>query len=603
MPALAGLTALMLNLAFAPYNIWPLGFAALVPWVAMMELARTNRRAAIWGFSAGVLFWAGGLYWLWWITLGGYIALVLYMAVYWLAAAIVVKASLERRWSMTLVLPVLWVAMDLARSYAVSGFPWFQLAHTQYSKALLIQIADFAGESGVSFFVAMVNGAVADVLLAMMRRRSEQSQPGAGVPNGLLARRVWVGPAAAIIVTMSVVGYGLFRLNQQTQSLGPAVGIVQQAHRIALDRPSVSDKQNMREHLELTALLAGRGCDMVIWPETMLPHFLNPEFLAIDGDKLSQAQREELLGPGMTELRLEYSDSKLISMWQENMLAYGKAMVAASKAVDCPILAGGATLHYNADPVMPGDSWLTRNSVLLFDKDMPRPGDLYSKVQLVPFSEYVPLKKQALGLHKAIRSVVPPEMQQLDPGTEFTVFKVGPRPWRVATPICYEGVFARVNRRMVVQDGQKVVDLLANLSNDGWFVWPWGVERGSNEHYQHLAHYAFRAVENRVPVVRAVNTGISASIDSNGRIVSRLSRMVGGQRQDTMVAGAMLLGGIQQDPRQLVTGPQVLVDSRVSVYSQIGDVFGAAVSAAAIALVGYLAYRRFGQKRKGSTGE
>jgi hypothetical protein len=92
-----------------------------------------------------------------------------------------------------------------------------------------------------------------------------------------------------------------------------------------------------------------------------------------------------------------------------------------------------------------------------------------------------------------------------------------------------------------------------------------------------------------VPVVRAVNTGISASVDSCGRIRARLQR--GGQ--SVMVAGTMVLdGGEGLDESGVQHGPLVLVDSRRSVYSRAGDVFAMLVSAGALVLAGRLVWRR-----------
>jgi len=99
--------------------------------------------------------------------------------------------------------------------------------------------------------------------------------------------------------------------------------------------------------------------------------------------------------------------------------------------------------------------------------------------------------------------------------------------------------------------------------------------RASTEQAQHLSHYCFRAVENRVPVVRAVNTGISASIDSNGRIVAEVSR--GGQ--NTMISGTLLLDGPRGGELEYLPGhgPKVLVDQRTRCYSCVGDAFAVAV--------------------------
>ena len=85
-------------------------------------------------------------------------------------------------------------------------------------------------------------------------------------------------------------------------------------------------------------------------------------------------------------------------------------------------------------------------------------------------------------------------MEQLAPGERFRAFEFeeGGERWRVAAPICYEGTFPRVCRAMVMEEGRKTVDLLANISNDGWFVYKWmgeGSYQGSTEHSQHLVQY------------------------------------------------------------------------------------------------------------------
>jgi apolipoprotein N-acyltransferase len=173
-------------------------------------------------------------------------------------------------------------------------------------------------------------------------------------------------------------------------------------------------------------------------------------------------------------------------------------------------------------------------------------------------------------------------MEQLDPGPEITRFTLA-RPtgkWRVVCPICYEGTMSTPCRRMVYQDGRKEADIMVNLSNDGWFVWPWGdARRASTEQAQHLSHYCFRAVENRVPVVRAVNTGVSASIDSNGRIVAEVRE----NGQNTMISGTLLLDGDNGGTVEYLPGhgPKVLVDHRASWYSRVGDAFALTVVLAA----------------------
>src|SRR5262249_5231551 len=98
---------------------------------------------------------------------------------------------------------------------------------------------------------------------------------------------------------------------------------------------------------------------------------------------------------------------------------------------------------------------------------------------------------------------------ELEAGSRAVVFKAPPAPFGVV--ICYEGIFPDLFRRFV-RGGAR---LMVNMTNDAWF----GRTSGPA---QHLAMYSFRAVEHRMAVVRAANTGISAFIAPSGRIPRRM---------------------------------------------------------------------------------
>ena len=127
----------------------------------------------------------------------------------------------------------------------------------------------------------------------------------------------------------------------------------------------------------------------------------------------------------------------------------------------------------------------------------------YDKIRLAPFGEYVPFQSVLFFVDKLVEGI-----GDFEAGSRHTVFTT-PR-GRFGVLICYEDVFPDLTRRFVGEGA----DFLVNITNDAWFG-------RTSAPYQHLAMAAFRAVENRVPLVRSANTGVSAFIDIDGRIRSR----------------------------------------------------------------------------------
>jgi apolipoprotein N-acyltransferase len=594
------LTVVLLSISFAPFDVWPAAYVALAPWVMSLGSSRHGRWAVISAWGGGLVFYLLNLYWLTWITLAGYAALVAFLSLYWLAAAILVRRALGRGWPMWLVLPVVWVALEYVRSRLWSGFPWFLLAHTQYLRTRLIQVADMAGAYGVSFFVAMVNGAVVDVLcspLFVRRRRGEAR----------LSRRIVIGAPASALAGAVLLVYGQWRISQPRPQEGPTVAVVQHAYPVSLQEDYASSREIFESFVASTEQLVGEAVDLVIWPETMLPAGVNPEILQMDLEGLDHAHLRalgrQLLGTAAMEAkysdqdiraglgRLIQGDDRVYSSGQPSLREYADRIADLTQRLGCPLLAGGAAVVPREGPLYDQEYYVHRNSAMWFDGS-PLAQERYDKVQLVPFGEYVPFKLGCPALHRALRRFVPEVMDQLDPGSRDATFTLrrGSRSWRLVTPICYEGVFAPRCRELVAGRGGKSAELMVNLSNDGWFIRPGRPPRPSTELPQHLAQYCFRAVENRVPVVRAVNTGISASIDSTGAITAVVRQRVRGRWQRGMAVGTLVLDGQALPDGRYPEGhgPKILVDHRVSRYSLSDDVFAAAVCLAAGVLAAVL---------------
>jgi len=127
----------------------------------------------------------------------------------------------------------------------------------------------------------------------------------------------------------------------------------------------------------------------------------------------------------------------------------------------------------------------------------------YDKVHLVPFGEYVPLQRFLPFVHRLV-----PAAGDFSPGDR--VEPLDAPGYSAGVLICYEAIFPGLARRQVLEGA----DLLVNLTNDAWFG-------PTSAPFQHLSMSVFRAVETRRPLVRAANTGISAFVDTRGRVVRK----------------------------------------------------------------------------------
>ncbi|NWF98370.1 MAG: apolipoprotein N-acyltransferase [Nitrospirae bacterium] len=125
----------------------------------------------------------------------------------------------------------------------------------------------------------------------------------------------------------------------------------------------------------------------------------------------------------------------------------------------------------------------------------------YDKIHMVPFGEYVPLRNILFFIDKLVTGI-----GDYTPGKSY--IKAKSSSGNFAVLICYEIIFPGLVRKFFTDKG----DYIVNITNDAWF----GKTSGP---YQHFSMAVFRAIENRKPVLRAANTGISGFIDSNGRIL------------------------------------------------------------------------------------
>jgi apolipoprotein N-acyltransferase len=212
------------------------------------------------------------------------------------------------------------------------------------------------------------------------------------------------------------------------------------------------------------------------------------------------------------------------------------------------------------------------NSAFLYEPNSIIARQLYRKIHLVPFGEYIPFKDALPFLGRFLMALTPYDYDYtLDAGGEYTVFEMNEpdrlwqaqssRTYRFGVMICYEDTVPNIARKLTLDKNKnKQIDWLVNISNDGWFVRQKKEKIiPATELAQHMAISVFRAVENRVPVVRSVNTGISCYIDSLGRI------------HDNYIQGTLAKEAAARAGQRGWFVDQVLIDKRVTFFSRAGQ--------------------------------
>ena len=431
---------------------WPLLFIALVPF--FYSLTHFSGRSLFFlGFVTGLVMYGSQLYWLVNVlsTYGGlpiFLAvpalflLMSYMALYIGAAAICVRLLfLALPPVLTLLaVPLLWVGIDWFRSVFLGGFPWMDLGYGLARVPEYIQFSELFGHHSITFLIVLVN------TLAALLIRGERGS--------------FILPSVVVIVGISSAAYySHMRWQGMSEKLDHRepvmrVGIVQGNIEQQLKWSAAHEKLTVDTYLTKTSeLTEQKDVDLVVWPETALPFYLT----GYDGA------------------------GELLSRATSN----GAALLTGAPWYE--------VVDYDKQEVN------YFNSAQLFLSDATRGGSYY-KSHLVPFGEYVPLKKYMPFLEPLVVNVGDFSPGKVEDTLNYKDAKMG-------VLICFESIFPDIARRWVLQGA----NVLINVSNDAWYG-------RSSAPYHSMAMTVFRAIETRRAVVRAANTGISAFIDPLGRV-------------------------------------------------------------------------------------
>lgn len=321
-------------------------------------------------------------------------------------------------------------------------------------------------------------------------------------------RKNYPAVIVAVLVVALVLVYGFAKLHSSERAGAITVSVVQGN----IEQDKKWDPAYQAETIAVYKRLTGEALkqhpDLVIWPETATPFYFmagNPSDRVLSQD--------------------------LVEFVKQNRV---------------PLLFGSPTYE-----VKPSRQIIGRNSAFLLSGE-GRVEGRYDKIHLVPFGEYVPLKKLLFFVEKMVQAI-----GDFQGGNEYTVMTVpydeqGQRKnTTVCTVICYEIIFPELVRRFVDQGAE----IVTTITNDAWFG-------RTAAPYQHFSMAVFRAVENRVPVARAANTGISGFIDSNGKILETSGIFTEAELTHKLVPG-----------------------TEKTFYTKYGDIFSYACLIATIALL------------------
>lgn len=544
--ALAG--GVLLFASFYPLDLGFLAWLALVPAIRLAllpELTRRRRLLAAWGL--GLIFAVPSLQWMRLASppmLFAWLALAAYVAGYVPAFVALVRAGHVRlRWPLPLVAAIAWAGLELLRGHLMTGFAWYYLGHSQHRWTSLCQIADLGGAPLISFLVAGWAGVIAMLWPVGPPAPAESST--AAESNTASAARLpsrrgvvaWAGAWAALVAL--ACGYGAWRVSQAELTAGPRVALVQGNFPSSLKHDPEQFGRILQVHRDLTAASIPHHPDLILWPETMLRY---PLLEADDALALEQRQR---LAP--------YVDP---SAW--NRPENGEALRDLAAASSADLLLGGEVWTLNPERAV--DGGLRRYNAAISVTPETGVGSWYGKRHRVPFGEYPPLAEHVPAVAAWLESIGVPNINAGRDSVAFTLADT-----RTLPLICFEDTVPHLVREMVAEQNAagQPVQLLANLTNDGWF-------HGSAELDQHLVTARFRCIETRTPMVRAVNTGISAVIDSHG-VVREPAVALGLDGEPLRVRDETGRFRRQFDGVLIADVP---LDERGSVYLRVGDSFG-----------------------------
>jgi len=461
-PGLAIASGLALAAAFPKVDLNLFAWVAFVPLFYAIE-GQSLRRVFAYAWLQGFVCYVGSLYWVV-IALHDFASVPAVLAVLpmLLLAAIMGAYTAAAIWTGelaagrlrlpgVLTMPIAWTALEWVRSYFPIGFPWNLLGYAAYRNVEIIQFAEFTGVYGVSALIMFFNVVAYAIVFQVYPRRVQIA--GLGTLTAAMA--------------LAVI-FGSWRVHQLSTAVPEGslkVAMVQGNIPQSLKWDPNFLETSFEIYRAQSQAAAQHGADLIVWPEAAATFFFQ-------------------------------ADDRYPARFAEDA-TYRQRLLELAASAGEPILFGAPAFGVEDNRV-----GFYNRAYLVSSRGQVEAW--YDKIQLVPFGEYVPMRKLLGGL---VNRVVA-GFGDMFAGHEQTLFEV--RGAKLAVLICYESVFPNLTRTAV----QRGADILVNITNDAWYG-------TSSAPFQLLAMAAMRSAETKAPMVRVANTGISAVIQTDGTITAR----------------------------------------------------------------------------------
>jgi len=500
-------------LAFPPFNMGQMAWLCLVPLFWALEncgRGEAFRR----GYIAGLVFFGMTTWWIVHVTMPGSVGLVAFLSLYFGAAAaafVMVRTLISRKCATAgsenndPIIRNLIVAVVGTACWTTLEWlrGWFLWGGFPWN---FLGVSQWQAVPLIQFAnVTGVYGVSALLCFVNYTFYFTTRRFAQQLGKAVPVHRLsWEFYAGMVLVCLAFV-HGVREIRAATgqESRTLRLGLVQADIPQTLKFDPESRKLILSRHRELTEALLAAHPDLIIWPETAMPW-------AVQNDRESVELITNILARSNAHLLTGFVDIRPPKMFN-----------AAILLTPQPSIAG-----------------------------------IYRKTHLVPFGEYIPLRALWSPLLKRIgpKDYDVDDFLDLSTGDGYTVFDA--KGFRFGAVICYEDTVASLYRRFV----QHGVDFMVNLTNDAWF-------KTSPESELHLANAVFRAVENRRPLVRATNNGITCVVNEQGFIRARCLPFI----QASLSYELNVPGGREQ-----------------TFYTKHGDVFVGICGVISIAMMGVL---------------